>query len=332
MTGESSYRIAVIGAGLMGHGIAQEFAQGGFKVSLYDSDATRRERVLDQIETNLHLIAENHVITPDDVPLTLSRIRVMDELETAIRDTNFVIEAVFENLKLKKSIFRRLDDICPEDTILTSNSSSFTPSQYAQDVRLPGRIIGTHYFNPPYLVPLVEVIKGKGTSGKTLEATVKLLRKIGKKVAIVKKEIPGFIANRIQIALFREAFNVVEQGIATPEEVDLAIKSSFGRRLGIMGPFEQCDIIGADLKLAIYEALVPNISNSRAPTPLLTKNVRENNLGMKTGRGFYTWTPHSAQVKNREIRQWLIEMNRLEALLDRPSVEEGKPEDKGEKG
>jgi len=332
MTGESSYRIAVIGAGLMGHGIAQEFAQGGFKVSLYDSDATRRERVLDQIETNLHLIAENHVITPDDVPLTLSRIRVMDELETAIRDTHFVIEAVFENLKLKQSIFRRLDGICPEDTILTSNSSSFTPSQYAQDVRFPGRIIGTHYFNPPYLVPLVEVIKGKGTSGKTLEATVKLLRKIGKKVAIVKKEIPGFIANRIQIALFREAFNVVEQGIATPEEVDLAIKNSFGRRLGIMGPFEQCDIIGADLKLAIYEALVPNISNSRAPTPLLAKNVRENNLGMKTGRGFYTWTPHSAQAKNREIRQWLIEMNRLEALIDRPSGEEGKPEDKGEKG
>ena len=334
MIDRSTFSIAVVGAGLMGHGIAQEFAQHGFRVRIFESDTIQRETVRRRIETNLNLLAAQGVIPPEDVAATLSRVRVFDVLETAVAEADLVVEAVFEDLELKQSIFRQLDEMCPPEVILASNSSSFTPSQYAKGTSRPERIVGTHYFNPPYLVPLVEVVRGEATAKETVEKIVFLLRDIGKKVAIVRKESPGFIANRIQVALFREAFNVVEQGIATPEEVDLAIKNSFGRRLGIMGPFEQSDIIGADLKLSIYNALVPHISHSREPSPLLEEKVRKGELGMKTGRGFYPWTEQSIQSMNERLRKWLVGVNRLEAdLLSSPSTtEEGKPEDEGEEG
>jgi len=332
MIDTKSFRIAIVGAGLMGHGIAQEFAQHGFQITIFEKDPERRNSVLSQIESNLALLLDEGIVTASEFPKILSRIRVSDSLESAVNQAQFVIEAVFENLELKRSIFKRLDELCPKSVILASNSSSFTPSQYAKGTSSPERILGTHYFNPPYLVPLVEVIKGRETSEKTMKSVVSILEDIGKKIAVVRKESPGFIANRIQIALFREAFNVVEQGIATPEEVDLAIKNSFGRRLGIMGPFEQCDIIGADLKLAIYNALVPHISHSQKPSLLLVRKVNEGSLGMKTGQGFYKWTHAAIQIMNRKLRQWLVSVNRLEKSLETLSVENGEPKNESDKG
>jgi len=332
MIDRSDFSVAVVGAGLMGHGIAQEFAQHGFRVRIFESEVARRETVQQRVESNLNLLAAQGVFPSEDIATTLSRIRVYDALEPAVKGARLVIEAVFENLELKQSIFQQLDKLCPAEAILASNSSSFTPSQYAKNTSSPERIVGTHYFNPPYLVPLVEVVRGEATAEETVEKVASLLRDIGKKVAIVRKESPGFIANRIQVALFREAFNVVQQGIASPEEVDLAIKSSFGRRLGIMGPFEQCDIIGTDLKLSIYNALIPHISHSKEPSPLLEEKVREGQLGMKTGRGFYQWTEESIQAMNERLRKWLVGVNRLEADLLSSTAEEGKPEDEGKEG
>jgi len=158
------------------------------------------------------------------------------------------------------------------------------------------------------------------------------LKGIGEKVVVVKKEVPGFIANRIQIALFREAFNVVEQGIASPEEVDMAIKSSFGRRLGVMGPFEQCDIIGADLKLSIYNALVPEIKIDTQPSRLLLRQVKAKKLGMKTGEGFYRWTKNSRKKGYERIQKALIAMNKMDNIFSESSGKNREPENKGKKG
>jgi len=308
-------RITLIGGGLMGHGIGQEFACHGLSVSIFDDDPATRETVLERIETNLVFIAKNNYLTCDKkIETILDAVQIHDTLETAVENADVVIEAVSENLPLKKDLFKHLDRMCPRNVILASNSSSFTPSQYAEEARYPGRILGTHYFNPPYLIPLVEVVNGKKTTKETLNAMIALLKKVGKKVVVVKKEAPGFIANRIQIALFREAFNVVEQGIATPEEVDMAIKNSFGRRLGVMGPFEQCDIIGADLKLSIYNALVPEISSDTDSSRLLLRQVETGRLGMKTGEGFYRWSQQSRKKVYERIQKMLIAMNKTDEI------------------
>ncbi len=332
MNDTSSLQIAVIGAGLMGHGIAQEFAQHGYRVSIYDKDMARRNGVPQRIETNLRLMIKNGLLTDDAIPDILSRIHVTEELEKAVKEALFVVEAVFEDLPLKQSLFHKLDRLCPREVTLASNSSSFTPSQYAQDLRFPERVIGTHYFNPPYLVPLVEIIKGPETSTATLEWTRRLLEGIGKKVVVARKEVPGFIANRIQMALFREALNVVAQGIATPEEVDIAVKNSFGRRLGVMGPFEQCDIIGADLKIAIYRSIAPSLCHRSDPLPPLVDNVEKNTLGMKTGQGFYTWSQEAIRKKTEAVSRWLAALQDIETEEENPSAKEGKPEDKGGEG
>ncbi len=326
------FNIAIIGGGLMGHGIAQEFAQHGYEVTIFEKDGDRRNGIPGRIEANLKLLAEQGVMKDEAVEAALKRIHVSDAFEAAVEGAEYVVEAVFEDLPLKQAIFRRLDQVCPPEVILASNSSSFTPTDYATGTTYPGRILGTHYFNPPYLVPLVEVVKGPATSEEAVTRATTLLKGLGKKVVLVRKESAGFIANRIQIALFREAFNVVEQGIATPEEVDLAIKNSFGRRLGVMGPFEQCDIIGADLKLAIYKALIPHISHSQTPPPILETRVAKGKLGIKTGEGFYRWTPESARAMNRNLRQWLIGVNGLERSLNRLSVEKGEPKNESDEG
>ncbi len=325
-------RITLIGGGLMGHGIGQEFACYGLEVSIFDDDPAIRETVLERIETNLVFMAKNHLIFEKKIKAILAAVQIHDTLEAAVENADVVIEAISENLPLKKGLFKHLDRVCPRNVILASNSSSFTPSQYAGSINYPDRVLGTHYFNPPYLIPLVEVVKGEKTGEKTLKTMIALLKGIGKRVVVVKKEVPGFIANRIQIALFREAFNVVEQGIASPEEVDMAIKSSFGRRLGVMGPFEQCDIIGADLKLSIYNALVPEIKSDTKPSRLLLRQIKAKKLGVKTGEGFYRWTKNSRKKRYERIQKALIAMNKMDNIFSESSGKNREPEDKGKKG
>jgi len=297
--------IAVIGAGLMGHGIAQEFAVAGYDVRLYDVDPANLRRAGENIEANLAMLAGLGLVTKDQASTSRSRIAHCTAMEDAARDCDIVIEAVFEDLKLKQETFRRLDGLCPPRAILASNSSSLLPGLLASATGRPDRVLVAHYFNPPYLLPLVEIVRHAKTSGETVDTLHGLLRKIGKTPVIVRREVPGFIGNRLQAALFREALSIVQSGIATAEDVDIVVRNGFGRRLAAAGVFEIWEIAGWDLISAICANLFPGLDDSKGIPPLLQGMVERGELGTRTGKGFYDWTPESILALKGRIARTL---------------------------
>ena len=200
----------------MGHGIAETFAQTGKEVFLFDLSEPILKQAVESIDYNLRELSEWGVLLPTDIPPIIDRLHLTTCLEEAASDADVIIEAVPEDLELKKRVFNRLDGICPEQTIFASNASSFGPSEYAGATSRPDRVVGTHYFYPPHLMPLVEIVRSASTSAATVETMGDLLKSSQKTPVIVQKEVPGFIGNRLQSALQREAFYIVEQGIASP--------------------------------------------------------------------------------------------------------------------
>ena len=223
-------RIAVVGAGLMGHGIAQDFAARGYAVHLYARSQERLDQALQNIQSGLALLQRLGQLSPEQAASTLPRIRTGTVLDEVVADADLVIEAVSENLSLKQEFFRTLDGVCPPHTILASTTSTLLPSALAGATQRPDRVLVTHYFNPPALVPLVEVVRGPETSDEVVSTVRDLLLQIGKRPAVIQKELIGFIGNRLQAALAREALSLVDRGVATPEDIDTVVKYSFGRR------------------------------------------------------------------------------------------------------
>ena len=298
--------IAVIGAGLMGHGIAQEFASAGYRVQLHDITDEHLKNACIQIDNNLKMLAENHIIDKERIPETLQHIHATTDLKNAAENADFVVEAVSENLPLKQQIFEELDDICPSHTILASNTTALMPSQIGANTNRTDKILNTHYFNPPYLIPLVEIIRSSNTSDETVSATFDLLTSIGKTPAIIEKEALGFVGPRLQAALIREAFSIVEQGIASAETVDLVVRNSFGRRLSVAGPFEVFELAGWDLVVAAFEELYKDLNSSSDINPLLQEMVSTGKLGLKSGEGFYEWTEEKQEILRNRMSQALI--------------------------
>ncbi|MCC6444498.1 MAG: 3-hydroxyacyl-CoA dehydrogenase family protein [Armatimonadetes bacterium] len=310
MQADDIQSIAIVGAGLMGHGIAQEFALAGYDVCLQDTTEEKLRQALHQIQGNLQRMASIGLVDPDEIERTLVRIRPVTGIQEAAAGTDLIIEAVYEDLSLKQRIFYDLDRCCPERTILASNSSTLVPSLLASATCRPDRVLVSHYFNPPYLVPLVEIVRGPATSDAAVAAVYNLLRHIGKHPVIVEKEVPGFIANRLQAALAREALSIVQKGIASPQDVDIAIKDGFGRRLAVAGLFELFDLAGWDLILAASRSLLPDLDTSAEISPLAREKVERGELGVKTGKGFYGWTPESIEALQMRILQALSQLNR----------------------
>ena len=307
MTIHNISRIAVIGAGLMGHGIAQEFASAGYHVHLHDVTDEQLQTARTQIEKNLDVLAENAIIEKENIPSTLQRIQTTTELATVAENADFVIEAVTENLALKQQIFEELDAICPSHAILASNTTALMPSQIGVNVKRKDKILNTHYFNPPYLIPLVELIRSPDTSDETVKVVFELLTTIGKTPAIIEKEVLGFVGPRLQAALIREAFAIVEQGIASAETVDLVVRNSFGRRLSVAGPFEVFELAGWDLVLAAFEELYKDLNSSSDINSLLRQMVESGKLGVKSKEGFYEWTDEKVQELRDKMNQALIQ-------------------------
>lgn len=307
MTVDEIRQIAVIGAGLMGHGIAQEFASAGYNVRMHDVTDERLKTARTQIESNLSLLAENAIIQKESIEPTLQRIQTHTELRTVTENADFVVEAVPEDLTLKQQIFEKLDGICPPHTILASNTTALMPSQIGVKAKRKDKILNTHYFNPPYLIPLVELIRSPNTSDETVATTFDLLTAIGKTPAIIEKEVLGFVGPRLQAALIREAFAIVEQGIASAETVDLVVRNSFGRRLSVAGPFEVFELAGWDLVLAAFEELYKDLNSSADINPLLQQMVESGKLGVKSKEGFYTWTDEKVQEFRDNMNQALIQ-------------------------
>ena len=300
-------QIAVIGAGLMGHGIAQEFASAGYQVHLHDVTDEQLQTARTQIEKNLNVLAKNAIIETESVHSTLERIQTDIALEAVAEDADFVVEAVIENLALKQQVFEKLDAICQPHAILASNTTALMPSQIGMNAKRKDKILNTHYFNPPYLIPLVELIRSPETSDETVDVVSELLTAIGKTPAIIEKEVPGFVGPRLQAALIREAFAIVEQGIASAETVDLVVRNSFGRRLSVAGPFEVFELAGWDLVLAAFEDLYKDLNSSSDINPLLREMVNTGQLGVKSGQGFYNWTDQGIQELRDRMNNTLIQ-------------------------
>lgn len=310
MQSEELKRIAVIGAGLMGHGIAQEFAVAGFDVILQARTNDSLDKAMAAMRTNLGHLARLGAVSSGAAETAPGRVELTTELETAAADADLVIESVYEELELKQRIFAQLDAVCPAQTILASNTSSFMPSQLASRIRRPSRLLGTHFFNPPYLVPLVEIVRGQETSDEVVALVQRLLQRIGKRPVVVQKEVPGFIGNRFQAALLREALSLVQRGVATPQDVDTVIKTSIGRRWAVAGVFEVFDLGGWDVVSSAASAITPHLETSTELPAILTEKLASGDLGVKTGKGFYEWTEETAAALKQRLTRALVQMEK----------------------
>jgi 3-hydroxybutyryl-CoA dehydrogenase len=288
-------RIAVVGAGLMGHGIAQVFALAGHDVTITDADAPTLANARDRILTNLKELG-------DDVK-ALERVRVCAELAEAVAEADFIVEAVREDLGVKQKLFAEIESAARRTAIFASNTSVIPITSIMGRLENRARALGTHWWNPPYLVPLVEVIGTRWTAPAAIALTMKLHADIGKTPVHVKKDVPGFVGNRLQHALWREAISLVENDICDAETVDTVIKAAFGRRLAVLGPLENADLVGTDLTLAIHQTVLPAIDSRPVPSPYLEKLVAQRKLGMKSGEGFRTWTAEQqAELRARVLK------------------------------
>jgi 3-hydroxybutyryl-CoA dehydrogenase len=295
----SKAKVGVIGAGLMGHGIAYRFAAAGHAVSVFEPSAELRGTLAKRLRAIVDLLGDDSAC--------LDRVSAHDQLAPAVRNASFIVEAAPEKLTLKQQIFADLEANVAADTILASNSSAIQSTEIGRHLKHRERVVGTHFWNPPHLVPLVEVIQTEKTSDAVIARTMDLLRSVGMKPVHVRKDVPGFIGNRLQHALKREAIAIVAQGICDAETIDDVVKSGFGARMAVLGPLEQSDLVGLDLTLDIHETLIQHLDRTAGPHPYLRSKVAEGKLGMKTGEGFRHWTPQQADEVRERLRRFLAD-------------------------
>jgi 3-hydroxybutyryl-CoA dehydrogenase len=261
--------VAVLGTGLMGTGIAGVAAGHGHRLRLFDADPDASARAA----ANWPGQATAH-----------------QDLRAAVADADVVVEAVAEQLPAKQELFAQVDAANP-DALLATNTSVLPVSQIAARVSRPGRLVGTHWWNPPGLIPVVEVVRGRDTSDETMDRAESLLRSLGKLPVRVERDVPGFVGNRLQHALWREAIALVADGVCDAGTVDLVVRNTIGLRLAAMGPLENADYVGLDLTLAIHEAVLPSLNADPGPSPLLRELAGAGRLGARTGAGFFSWPP-----------------------------------------
>ena len=296
----ASQTIGVIGAGLMGHGIAYLLAAAGHTVRIYDPSAEWRNSLSQRLKSALDLL--------DGDPALLGRISAHDQLAPAMKDVSFVFEAAPEKLPLKQQLFAELEALTSPTTILASNSSAIPSTRIGEKLKHRDRVVGTHFWNPPHLVPLVEVTQNEKTSDDTIRRTMELLRDAGRKPVHVKKDIPGFVGNRLQHALKREAIALVAAGVCDADTIDEVVKNGFGARMAVLGPMEQTDLVGTDLTLDIQNVLLSDLDRSTEPTQFLKDLVANGKLGMRTGEGLRKWTPEAADAVRERLRRQLADM------------------------
>jgi 3-hydroxybutyryl-CoA dehydrogenase len=302
-------KVAVLGAGLMGNGLCQVFAKdAGTSVVL--RSRSKKQYPFWAVRANVNILVANDAMTEDEATAILSRISFTDDLAEALADADLVVECVPENREIKQNLFRDIEPLVREDAILATNTSVISITEIASKTKKRDRVVGMHFWNPPYLIPLVEVVKGAETSPDVMDTAYHYLKRIGKKPVKCMKDVQGFIANRLQHAIWREALYMVEAGIADAATVDEALKYGPGLRWPHLGILENVDMIGTGLALDIQRGVLPYLADNKEPSALLEKLVSEGKLGFKTGEGYRKWTPEEADARNRALREYLIHVTR----------------------
>jgi 3-hydroxyacyl-CoA dehydrogenase len=302
--------IGVVGAGLMGHGIAQDFAAAGHSVLLYDVDEDRLSKVKELIAENLQTMAKLGVADPSVADEVMARVSTKKSLPELAERCDYIVEAVVENLEVKLETFATLDEHAPDHAIFASNTSSLLPDHLAAGSKRPDRMIVTHYFNPPYLVPLVEVVRGSATSDETVSTVTGMLQAAGKQIAVLQRAVPGFIVNRFQVAIIREAVSLVEQGIASPKDIDTAVRNSIAPRMSAGGVFEVYDLTGWDIVLAICKNILPDLNKLEQLKDPVETMVSEGHLGVKSMQGYYEWNADTIRDLHERIARALATLHR----------------------
>ncbi len=295
--------IAVIGAGLMGAGIAQVFISQGKLVRVYDPVESSLNSLPTRLRQNLDLLNQSHDC--------LDHLVISSSLKETVSDADIVFEAAPEQLEIKRAIFRDLLPLVKKNAILASNTSVIPIKDIGHDLDHKGCLVGTHWWNPAYLIPLVEVVQSATTSAWVVEKTMDLLMSVGKKPVHVKKDVAGFVGNRLQHALWREAIALINDGVCDAETVDIVVKNSFGLRLPVLGPIENSDLVGLDLTLDIHKVILQGINRDAEPSPLLQQKVANGELGMKSGKGFRQWSEKEATEVRTALVDHLLKENHL---------------------
>jgi 3-hydroxybutyryl-CoA dehydrogenase len=301
---------AVVGAGTMGPGIAVTLAMGGVRTTILDLSGEAAARGLEKARAWVRLLEENRLAEPERARWALETLRAGAQFDETIAAADLVIESVPERMSLKQELFARMDLIARPAAVLASNTSGLSISAVASKCLRPERVLTTHFWNPAHLMPLVEIVKGEKTSEEAAEAVRKLLTDCGKTPVLVRKDRPGQLGNRLLMALLREAVNIVAEGIADAEDVDLAARSGFGLRLPVYGIFEHADLVGLDLSHAVLDYTARDLYSQPQAPPLLTEMLGRGDLGVKSGRGFYDWSRKSAEDVAARRDRFVIEFLR----------------------
>ena len=301
--------VLIAGAGIMGHGIAVCFARAGWQVILSDPSAEALEQARQAMPRAFLLLAESAGTPPEQAGNALSRISLVTELPAAMPPV--VVEAVPEQLALKRQVLADLAARGTADTLLCTNTSALPIPSLADGLPHAGRLVGTHFWNPPYVLPCVEVVRGERTTDTTVDEAMAVLNSIGQQPVRIQRDVPGFVGNRLQHALQREALALVEQGVVSAEDLDRLVTNSFGLRLAVMGPFERADLGGLDTTCRVHEHLLPHLDRRTEPSPLLTEPVQRGDLGAKTGRGFGQWNANELPERIRQRDLLLLRILQL---------------------
>jgi 3-hydroxybutyryl-CoA dehydrogenase len=303
-----SSKVTIIGAGLMGCGIAQVFAVKNLQVIIYDPMPEARATAKDKIAANLSSLKLSHE--------SLEFIQVTGDMQSAISSADFIIEAAPEKLAIKQKIFAEILPFVEPNTIVASNTSVIPIVDIFSGLDYQNQVVGTHWWNPPYLVPLVEVVQSEQSSEHAIATMMELLAYVGKTPVHIKKDVPGFVGNRMQHALWREAIALINDGVCSPEGIDQVVKNSFGLRLPVLGPIENADLVGLDLTLDIHNVILPSINNQQSPADVLKQKVADGKLGMKSGEGFIQWSSEQAQRVRDDLSQYLLNVQNKKEKQD----------------
>ncbi|WP_051353053.1 3-hydroxyacyl-CoA dehydrogenase family protein [Thalassobacillus devorans] len=297
--------ITVLGAGVMGHGAAQLFAQAGKNVKIRARRESSLEDARELMTNSLKIMVEKEMLTENEMHQALARITYTTDLHEAIQGADFIFESIPEDLEKKLDTYEVIERIVSDDTIISSNTSTFPLKELTQKAKHPERFVITHFFNPPQLVPIVEIVKGEKTEEHVVETTYKLIQEIGKNPVVLKKEISGFIVNRVQVAMLREAFYLMEEGVATAEDIDVAMKGSMGFKWAFCGPMESQDLAGLQTTQAMVGKIVEDLSNTREVPAFLKKMVENEQFGIRTNKGFYEYDDHGEQAIHKRDDHFL---------------------------